>query len=503
MTKKFLSLLLILPLLAYGCVKPDPNQNEDPNGNNTEQPDDNNNNQDPDPTPVPVEDYENAAPEVKDGDVVAATNPLVEVFINEVHYPTLKEDKTYTKIFDYYGGFGGPASPDGVTLNWSTWSKNWPDGDRPLVYSIRWKAADMEDGDMTLHLEDQLGWKGDWTVADGSYYMDITNLVPNDKYTYKVTTVSGKVLTQGSFSTTGNLHQCFFRANKKGTAGVRNCRDLGGWKTTGGKMIKYRKVYRGGRMNDPWETMLNTTGKKEVLFEGIGAQLELRGSDDFVTNPAVAELDHCAPCIEEGGKVMLGVTKPSAKNCIKWLVLDPSSPWTEEQRAPYRETTSHGYGYKLSSDAVNAITPTLTDQDYAAFQEAYKAKTRQCFEFVVNSVKNNKPVYFHCSLGRDRTGTMAVMILGILGIPEGDIAKDIELTYFAPVGYSVSSSDKENNPEPIYKNTRLNWVYSEIVPYFWSLATGDDFSSGVEKYLVEIAGVSPSLIQEFRSLMLQ
>ena len=123
--------------------------------------------------------------------------------------------------------------------------------------------------------------------------------------------------------------------------------------------------------------------------------------------------------------------------------------------------------------------------------------------FVYNSVKAGKGVYFHCSLGRDRTGTMGVLILGVLGVREGDISKEYELTYFAPVGFSVSSSDKESNPEPVFKNDRTHWVYSDIVPYFWGLAGSGSFASGVEKYLVQEAGVSQEVIDDFRSIMLE
>ena len=130
----------------------------------------------------------------------------------------------------------------------------------------------------------------------------------------------------------------------------------------------------------------------------------------------------------------------------------------------------------------------------------------ECFMFVYNSVKAGKGVYFHCSLGRDRTGTMGVLILGVLGVREGIIAKEYEVTYWAPVGYSVSSSDQASNPEPIFKNTRAAWVYSDIVPYFWELAqqtSGKTFAEGVEKYLRDIAGVAQKDIDDFRSLMLE
>ena len=285
-------------------------------------------------------------------------------------------------------------------------------------------------------------------IAAGARFVNITNLVPNDTYTFKVTTASGKALAQGSFTTTGHLHQVFFTGpttKKKGViakgSGARNARDLGGWTGLDGKKVKYRKVYRGGRLNEKWTPYpLNAKGQQEVLFEGIGAQLDLRGNSDVIFEPAVPGLAHCAPVIEEGGKTML-----------------------------------------------------VNDHE----------KTKQCFEFVVNCVREGKPVYFHCSLGRDRTGTLDILLLGLLGVREGVIAKEYEVTYFAPVGYSVSSSDKKSNPIPTFHNTRMAWVYSDVVPYFWQLAGEGTFAEGVEKYLLEVAGVSQKDIDDFRNLMLE
>ena len=317
--KRVLALLLLVPMIM--CCHKDPNKGK------TEVDEFNG------------EEYAKAAPMVKDGDEVLANSEYSEKFLTEVTYPD--KDLSYTKIFDYYGGF------DGKNLNWSNWQKNWPDGDKPNSYSIRWKKSDDITLGYKLHLQDALGWSQDLDIKAGSCFVDITNLVPNDTYTYSVTAKDDAktVVASGTFTTTGHLHQVFFKAK------CRNARDLGGWKTESGKMVKYRKIYRGGRMNDPWETMLTATGKKEVLAEGIGAELELRGSDDYMTVPAVDGLDHCHPCIEEGGKVMLGVTKPSAKNCAKWLVFDESSPWTQEQKAPY--LTSEG---KINKDKNNHVS---------------------------------------------------------------------------------------------------------------------------------------------------
>ena len=379
----------------------------------------------------------NAAPELKNGSTVLATNPNVEKFLNEVSYPD--RDWSYTDVLNYYGGFNGKKynengqeDPNGTMFSWGT----EPKSDKPCPYSIRWAAEDLVAGsEMTLVLEDKLGWKGEFEVQKDLPYVNISNLVPNDDYTYKVTATSnGKVLAQGSFSTTGSLHQVYFQK------ACRNGRDLGGWKTLDGKTIKYRKVYRGGRMQS--ETV-NATGKKEIIAEGIGAQLDLRGQSDVLKKPCIDGFEFCAPSIEEGGTTM------------------------------------------LKKDA---------------------AKTKQCFEFVVKNVREGRGVYFHCSLGRDRTGTLDILLLGLLGVPEGDIGKAYEVTYFSGIGYSVSSSEQNNNPTPVFKNTRKAWVYSDVVPYFWSLADqteGKTFADGVEKYLLEVAGVSQQDIDDFRALMLE
>ena len=39
-------------------------------------------------------------------------------------------------------------------------------------------------------------------------------------------------------------------------------------------------------------------------------------------------------------------------------------------------------------------------------------------------------MYFHCIGGADRTGTLAFLIEALLGVNEGDMSKDYELTSF-------------------------------------------------------------------------
>ena len=274
-------------------------------------------------------------------------------------------------------------------------------------------------------------WSQTLKASAGADSQIISNLRPNATYTYEVKAASGKTMTSGSFTTTGSLHQVFFGWN------VRNARDLGGWKTYDGKTVKYRKIYRGGRLEG---STMSREGREAVLAEGIKAQLELRGKSDMLKWCALGkDYAFCNPCIENGGTSMLST---------------------------------------------------------------YKEKTKECFEFVVRCMREDKPVYFHCSLGRDRTGTLAALLLGVLGVKEGDISQEYELSYFAPRGWSIAYSEKSK----VFKNTRKS-EYRSVANHLWNKGKKEDgtferFDKCVENYLLEI-GVSQKDIDDFRALMLE
>ena len=68
------------------------------------------------------------------------------------------------------------------------------------------------------------------------------------------------------------------------------------------------------------------------------------------------------------------------------------------------------------SYAMYALTPT----------SAWQTNLRAIF----NAAKYRQPLIFHCSMGADRTGTLACVVLGLLGVSQSDIDKDYELTSF-------------------------------------------------------------------------
>ncbi len=217
---------------------------------------------------------------------------------------------------------------------------------------------------------------------------------------------------------------------------TRNIRDLGGWKTADGKTVKYRKVYRGGRF---LIKNMSSQGKADMVAEGFKAQLDLRGvadvlsPDECTLKGLVEDYEFCAPVIEEG---------------YIWLLRDEPE------------------------------------------------KTRQLMQFIMDCVDKDKPVIFHCSLGRDRTGTVAMMVLGLLGVPEGDISQEYELTQFSAHGYATSDGEKTKMTRTVDYKLAANYIWDNFV------SEGESFADGVEKYLLQI-GITQADIDKFRANMLK
>ena len=314
----------------------------------------------------------------------------------------------------------------------STYNQRPPERrDWPLPVEVFWKR------DSTV-VAQQITWSEspDFTNAvtrdvptDAASY-EIYNLIPGHTYYYKVTceeqtTDDGQ---QKASTIGGGLEGSFSTTGQLRhlkAEGTANVRDLGGWPTASGLRIRYGMLFRGGEWNGGHE--LTTEGIEALRLAGIGAELDLR-SDSEAKN----------------------ITKSVLGNNVTY------------KRTPLGQTASH----------MNGLTNS-------------KATYKTALQFVISSVRGNKPVYFHCAIGRDRTGTLAFLLEGVLGMSKSDIYKDYELTNFS---YWNTSCNK----------TQLDEMFAAVEEQ-----AGETLEEKFKSYLTSYFGITKKSIEEFRNVMLE
>ncbi len=211
---------------------------------------------------------------------------------------------------------------------------------------------------------------------------------------------------------------------------ARNARDLGGWLCDGGT-VKYGLLYRTAFLSGSDAAYNN----KSVYIDRLGVmhEFDLRGS--------------------------------------------------ESVRSSYFPVGHyHSYSGSVQYDLV--VTGT----------GGYDSLIKELLTDVMNAAIHNEPALFHCSMGCDRTGTLAFYLECVLGMSDVDI--DIE--------YELSSLfDDGNSGQSYYYRTRTDQVSGSRWTYLknkFNSYPGSTISARVIEYLFSI-GISAGLMNSFRAAM--
>ena len=116
--------------------------------------------------------------------------------------------------------------------------------------------------------------------------------------------------------------------------------------------------------------------------------------------------------------------------------------------------------------------------------EAWRVNLRGIFD----AVRYGDPVIFHCSMGADRTGTLACILEGLLGVSQSDIDKDYELTSF----YAIRARNGN------YQGGTTDWAH--LISQILAL-NGDTFRDKCVNFVVGL-GFTEDEINAFRSAMI-
>lgn len=182
----------------------------------------------------------------------------------------------------------------------------------------------------------------------------------------------------------------------------------------------------------------------------------------------------------------------------------------------------------LSPDKIAKHYQGLLISSYK-FPQAYMIVTknsipqiRTFFEYVLDGhCDDHHAVVFHCTAGKDRTGILGMLILGILGVDEDTIAREYELTtigllteaklikklsergslYYDMLGEGAENlaKDYKLTPEVMCQNL-LSSTYEAMRLFI------DDFNQefgSVESFFLDILEFIPEDIQKIRAVLLE
>lgn len=207
----------------------------------------------------------------------------------------------------------------------------------------------------------------DGRLTDGKL-LYIPNLIPQRTYYYEVK-AGGQTVGKGKFHTDGLLRMIY-------APSIDNIRDLGGWKTTDRRYIRYGRIYRGGELNGSHEA--TTAAVRRLRDLGVKAEIDLR-------------IDY----EQSAGKSAFGFT-----------------------------TTSGTFYFANGMDC---------EPENLTSQESY-ARWKDEFDLILNTLRKGGSIYFHCRIGADRTGLLSLLLEGLLGVPKDQSNKNYELTTLSPSG---------------------------------------------------------------------
>jgi protein-tyrosine phosphatase len=178
---------------------------------------------------------------------------------------------------------------------------------------------------------------------------------------------------------------------------VPNFRDLGGYRTHDGRTVAWRRLFR--------SAALHKMNERDIarLKQGISlrAVIDLRSPKDPDQNPEVILL--------------------KAIGARYYPIPFSTWPWP----GPSNRSDSSSY---VRDEAQAHPSATNMGEIYLYRIRANPFGKRLVDALEIIAKRENHPLVFHCSAGKDRTGVLAAMVLTAMGIVDEDVVEDYVLS---------------------------------------------------------------------------
>lgn len=222
-------------------------------------------------------------------------------------------------------------------------------------------------------------------------------------------------------------------------AGTYNVRDIGGYRTNDGRETRWRRFFRADSLH-----RLTVEAQNTLLGHGLLTVIDLRRSDELEAAPNV---------------------------------------FAGSNRITYRHLSL------LMDIRPTPGTPRPLVETYRTILDERQEQVGEVIRFL--AAPDSFPAVIHCTAGKDRTGLIVALILGLAGVPEATIIEDYALTahylngaFLDEIrqralsrGYSWSQYEPLVQCPPEFMHTTLQHVskrYGGIEPYVRSIGLQAD-----------------------------
>jgi protein-tyrosine phosphatase len=233
--------------------------------------------------------------------------------------------------------------------------------------------------------------------------------------------------------------------------GAYNVRDIGGYETQNGRFLKTHTLIRADSLH-----RLTPTDKQFLIDYGIQSIIDLRRS---------GEIDH-----------------------------DPNV-FNDSTAISYQNLPLH-YGWHCilennKPDSIAHLYCSILDNAQETVKDVITAV----------SAPNALPTIVHCQVGKDRTGIVVALLMGVAGVPDETIIADYALSYdyLLPIveGYRQKIKEQggdmtlfdmliQSPPEAMAEMlAHLQNKYGGIRPYLRHIGVSDEEMDAIQERLVE------------------
>jgi protein-tyrosine phosphatase len=245
--------------------------------------------------------------------------------------------------------------------------------------------------------------------------------------------------------------------------GALNWRDLGGYTTADGRVTKWDLVYRSDGLDQLTDADL------DVIAElGIKLVVDFRVDREVDENPSRLR-DH--PELKRQ-RLPIGGDEVEGRSVLDTIKAGDLRVYTIEEMATGYERLLEEYALSFGEVIIHATE------------------------------SENLPMVFHCTAGKDRTGLMAMLLLGALGVSNDDIVTDYELTTHYRSNKRLAILGPELEKAGVDIEAVRPFLTAQAPVMTATIAALERRYGSIEGYLLDEAELDRSTLDELRRVLL-